>query len=391
MATEHHSPTAEQLMEFVDGEGSPSSRAAIAAHLADCEACQALAEQQRRLSRDMAAWQVTPAPETLRAAASQPVRKAWRPSRYLLAGLPAAAAVLIVAAYQTQPTPTRRAVTPETGVAENKSAAPPAVARLAGGGGGSRPDPAFERRAQVGEVSGVAQPVPTVRALIRTARLEIVASDFVRVRAAVERIVAEVDGFADQISVSADPATPRVLRASLRVPGDRLGDTLGRLRALGQVTQDQQSAQDVSDQLVDLDARLKNARATEQRLTDLLRERTGKLSDVLEVEQELSRVRLEIERLDAEKTNTGRRVAYATIDLSVSEQRKAGLDPGPLPLAMQARVAAADGLQAVVDSLVALMLFVLRAGPALVLWTGAAVLAWMGLRRVLGRRLGARL
>ena len=64
---------------------------------------------------------------------------------------------------------------------------------------------------------------------------------------------------------------------------------------------------------MDLDARLASARATEKRLTELLANRTGRLSDVLDVERELARVRLDIERLDAEKTNIGRRVTYATI------------------------------------------------------------------------------
>src|SRR4029453_10927260 len=166
-------------------------------------------------------------------------------------------------------------------------------------------------------------------------------------------------GFADQLSLSADPGSVRVLHGTLRVPGARLTDVLARLRALGEVTQDQQNAQDVSDQLVDLDARLRNARATEQRLSDLLKNRTGKLTDVLEVEQQITRVRLDIERLDAEKTNMTRRVAYRTIDLTISEERKAGLDPGPLPLLTQLRIAAADGLQNVVDTVVGLTLFVL--------------------------------
>ena len=134
-----------------------------------------------------------------------------------------------------------------------------------------------------------------------------------------------------------------MLRGTLRVPGDRLADALARLRQLGQVVEDTQGSQDVTDQIVDLDARLASARATEQRLTELLQNRTGKLSDVLEVERELTRVRLDIERLDAEKTNVGRRVSYATIDVTIREERKAGLDAGPLSLTTRIRIAAADG------------------------------------------------
>src|SRR6185503_3230923 len=108
--------------------------------------------------------------------------------------------------------------------------------------------------------------------------------------------------------------------------------TLTRLRAIGQVVEDTQGSQEVTDEIVDLDARLASARATEKRLTELLANRTGKLSDVLEVEREITRVRLDIERLVAEKTNMGRRVSYSTIDLLVAEERKATLDAGPLAL-----------------------------------------------------------
>src|SRR5262245_38041630 len=101
------------------------------------------------------------------------------------------------------------------------------------------------------------------------------------------------------------------------------------------------------------------------------------------------RVRLEIERIDAEKTNMTRRVAYATIDLTINEERKAGLDPGPLPLWTQLRIAAADGLQSVIDTLVGLTLFVLRAGPTLLLWGSIVTTLVIAARRVHRRRAGS--
>ena len=42
-----HSPTPEDIMEYLDGEGTPASRDAIAAHLATCDACQAIATHGR--------------------------------------------------------------------------------------------------------------------------------------------------------------------------------------------------------------------------------------------------------------------------------------------------------------------------------------------------------
>ena len=90
---------------------------------------------------------------------------------------------------------------------------------------------------------------------------------------------------------------------------------------------------------------------------------------MLSVERELARVRLDIERLDAEKTNMARRVAYATIAIQISEERKVGLETGPLPLSTRVRVAAADGAAAAIESVVGALLFLLA--PARRCWCGA--------------------
>jgi Domain of unknown function (DUF4349)/Putative zinc-finger len=382
-----HSPTPEELMEYVDGEGTPAARAGIEAHLATCPSCQTLAGEQRRLSRDVGAWRVAPAPESLHAPqAGEPrlTRRWWRPNRFVVAGLSAAAVVLVVASFQARLVPARRAAQ-VLALGANDARLPdgPVVPRTLEGA------PSEEAaKPQANKAFVLAAPPPSQPgtahgpAVIRTATLQLVAKDFAHARSAVDVIVDAAGGFADQLGVTADPGSARVLRGTLRVPGPQLTDVLTRLRALGQVTQDQQNAQDVSDQLVDLDARLKSARATEERLIELVKNRTGKLSDVLEVEQELTRVRLDIERLDAEKTNMSRRVAYATIDLTISEERKAGLDPGPLPLLTQLRIAGADGLQNVVDTVVGLTLFTLRAGPSLVLWGFAGLALWIVVKRM---------
>ena len=399
-----HSPTPEEIMEYVDGEGTPAARANIQAHLATCPACQALAAEQRGLSRDLNAWQVAPAPDSLRApesAAPSVARPWWRPAPYVMAGLSVAAVIFVMVSYQARRSQSVFISEATDSLlharARGAQAQQPAVDSVAAGGQppasfvASDSNRSFDSTRSSSSSYALATPASAPQqatatiahgpAVIRTATLQLVAKDFTHARSAVEVILDGAGGFADQLGLAADPGTARVLRGTLRVPGTRLTDVLTRLRALGLVTQDQQNTQDVADQLVDMDARLKSARATEERLIGLLKNRTGKLSDVLEVEQELTRVRLEIERLDAEKTNMSRRVAYATIDLTISEERKAGLEPGPLPLLMQIRLAAADGLQNVVDTLVGISLFALRAGPSLVLWALVAVSVWIAVKR----------
>jgi hypothetical protein len=218
--------------------------------------------------------------------------------------------------------------------------------------------------------------------VIRTARLRIVAREFDDVRSTVEGIVSAAGGFVDQMTATGDAGSRRVLRGTLRVPSDRLGEVEDRLRGLGQVVEDTQGSEDVTDQLIDLDARLASARGTEARLTDLLRNRTGRLSDVLDVERELARVRIDIERLNAASTNLGRRVSYATVSLDIAEERRAGLEPGSLSIASRVRVAAADGIELALENIVGAMLSLLRGGPTLLLWIFALASGWLVVRRL---------
>src|SRR5690348_9382528 len=71
----HHSPTPEELMEYLDGEGAASARDAIAAHLAVCADCQAVAASQREISEHAQAWMVERPPATL--TAPEPRKRRW--------------------------------------------------------------------------------------------------------------------------------------------------------------------------------------------------------------------------------------------------------------------------------------------------------------------------
>jgi hypothetical protein len=387
-ADHFHSPAPEDLMEYVDGEGSEAARAAIETHLAACAACQAIVADQCRLTTTMQAWHVPPAPSSLEVPQTRPARAWWRPSRGLAAGLAAAAVVLVVVALQQRPRPSvARTTNISLRSQEAAAPAPPALPAIGGAVRGGRPNVAGNLQGQTTLDKLTASPAaqtpplaPRGPSVIRTARLQLVTKDFATARQSVESIVTANGGFVDDLTVTGNTAEARALRGTVRVRSERFGDAMTRLRELGVVIEDTQGTQDVTDQLVDLDARLAASRATEQRLTELLRNRTGRLSDVLEVERELTRVRVDIERLDAEKTNVTRRVSYATINITVTEERKESLD-GPLPLTTQLKVAALDGLESVIDSVAATVLLALRAGPVLLFWGALLAIVALSVRR----------
>src|SRR6202040_3816149 len=137
------------------------------------------------------------------------------------------------------------------------------------------------------------------------------------------------------------------------------------LKSLGRVQNESQSGEEVTQQHADLVARLKNSRETEARLQDILRNRTGKISDVLAVEQEIARVRGEIEQMEAEQKNLEHRVDFATIDLKLSEEYKAKLDSPTPAVSTLIHNAAVNGYRNVADTLLSIVLFFAEYGPVL--------------------------
>src|SRR5262249_41432394 len=119
--------------------------------------------------------------------------------------------------------------------------------------------------------------------IARTASLTIVVKEFPHARAALDAVLLKHHGYAAQLSVSTADGAPRSLQAALRIPANELASALADLKALGRVENEAQSGEEVTAQHADLVARLKNSRETEQRLQTILRERTGKIADVLAV------------------------------------------------------------------------------------------------------------
>ena len=112
-----------------------------------------------------------------------------------------------------------------------------------------------------------------------------------------------------------------------------------------------------------------NAREAETRLRAILQQRTGKMQDVLDVEEKISETRGESEQMEAEQKALEHRVDFASIDLQLTEEYKAQLSGGvSTSVGTQMGNSFVAGLRHAGDSLLGLVLFFEEFGPALVLW-----------------------
>jgi hypothetical protein len=120
----------------------------------------------------------------------------------------------------------------------------------------------------------------------------------------------------------------------LKIPAQRFDQAINGLSTLGKVESVNATAEDVGEEFVDVTARVNNAKRLEERLIDLLANRTGRLQDVLSVERELARVREEIERYEGRLRYLKSRVAVSTLSVSLHEPLPIlGRSPGQNPIA----------------------------------------------------------
>lgn len=104
---------------------------------------------------------------------------------------------------------------------------------------------------------------------------------------------------------------------TVRVDASQFDALLAWLDETAHVLRKDVTSQDMTEEYIDLTARLSNKRNTEQRLAALLAERPGKLDEVLAMEREIDRVREEVERIEGRLRFIDERVALSTVQISV--------------------------------------------------------------------------
>ena len=104
----------------------------------------------------------------------------------------------------------------------------------------------------------------------------------------------------------------------LRIPAESYDSALSRLRELGKVESLEESGQDVSKEFVDLNARIRQLRAVEAQLLELL-QRADDVPAALAVQNQLSQVQLDLEQARGRLQYLDNRVAFATISMSIHE------------------------------------------------------------------------
>ncbi len=205
--------------------------------------------------------------------------------------------------------------------------------------------------------SGYATPM-----IAHAAELAVATKEFAHSRSTLEEILERHHGYAAKLRMVGQPAAS-TLTATLRVPSSEFASAVTDLKTLGNVEREEQTADEITQQRADLEARLVNAQNTLGRLQGILA-KGGKIHNLLEVQRQLANVSAEVARLEAERVSTEHRVIFAQVLLSLREELK----PPAESVAAEFRAAAMAGLSDALSSLSAIVLFVISRGPITILW-----------------------
>ncbi|MGV9889978.1 DUF4349 domain-containing protein [Streptomyces sp. NPDC003395] len=167
-----------------------------------------------------------------------------------------------------------------------------------------------------GKAAAASAPAPTAERIIRTASLTVRVKDVAKALDGARAAAEGAGGYVGDETTTRDEDGGEQTRLVLRVPVARYDAVVTELQGAGRLLERTSKAQDVTDQVVDVESRIRSQRASVARVRELM-DRAAKLSDVVELEGELSRRQADLEALLARQASLKDRTALATITLSL--------------------------------------------------------------------------
>lgn len=189
-----------------------------------------------------------------------------------------------------------------------------------GGGGGGKSESPSGPAPQTISLEKQSQAAVPERKIIRNAELTLESDDLEQVQKLVSSIAEAKGGFVTEVqqSITDRRATGRdTVNIALRVPADKFAETLDEIRqAAGRVIFENVKGQDVTEEFIDIEARLKSHRALEEQFLEIMK-RANTVADALNVQRELANVRGEIEKVEGRKKFLENQASLSTIRLRI--------------------------------------------------------------------------
>jgi hypothetical protein len=159
------------------------------------------------------------------------------------------------------------------------------------------------------------------RKIIRNADLTLEVGAPAEVQRKITSIAESLGGFVvtseSKLQQIGDSKQELVVNLVIRVPATQFGSALDQIRNTGsRVLQEKMTGQDVTEEFIDLEARIKTQKALELQFLEIMKQ-AGKVPDALEVQRQIAEVRTEIEKLEGRKRFLENRASLSTITVNL--------------------------------------------------------------------------
>lgn len=218
--------------------------------------------------------------------------------------------------------------------------------------------------------------------IIRSGSVRLEVPSFDSAERSLTRFIILRGGYVSNVSRQVRTGEAMSGEIELRFPSEGFDSVVQHVRILGRVESERLASSDVTEEYIDLEARIATQQQLENRLLDLLRNRTGKLSELIEIEGQLASVREGIESAQGKLRHLRSRIAMSSLTVSLVEPGAVEISDTET-LGGEMERALAEG----VDGLVAITTFVLRLSVLcipllLVLWILYSLLKPVVLKRL---------
>jgi len=165
--------------------------------------------------------------------------------------------------------------------------------------------------------------VETDQKIIRTASVNLEVGNVTGSLDQLKRIATTQGGYVGSLSVNTQYSGRLAAVLTMRVPAGEFDSTINAIKTLGTLTSESLSADDVTEEYVDLQAQ-RSALASQLTQYKRIMEQAENVSEILEVQVQIERVQVELDRIDGRLNYLDNRVEYATITVTLAEPEPVG-------------------------------------------------------------------
>ena len=169
---------------------------------------------------------------------------------------------------------------------------------------------------------GSGEEVDTETRIIRTAYMSVEVEDYFLASQKVEAFAKKYGGYVSSSDANADMNNKHSGTVTIRVPELHFDAAIAEITMLGELKSKNVNGNDVTEEYIDLQSRINNSKAHEKRLVAMYANATN-VNDMMYIEQELSRVRGEIESMEGRLRYMSNRVEMSTITVNLYEEQPA--------------------------------------------------------------------